>query len=378
MNLSGRIFCVGVFLAVACGCLLVESHNLCLTFCCCVLLMLNNLIMLHKHSKRKSIFNSKILPLIMVIFFVVMSAALIYLYEVAESLDYEVLKDFAGNNQKNYLVFVSVAGILLFFILLTGLVPLHFWLTETLADIYLPVFAFLMLIPIPASFAGLLELNIYFLMPMANQLRIFYVVIALLSMIVGAIGACSAKNLYKVFAYSSVCHFGIMLFVLRHFTMYTIDMSCVYLLTYLLPMYGICICLFGLKSKGEYLHMVSDLSGAAQKRPYISAMLTIYIFSLLGFPPFLGFIGLFSVLKVLAVYGIMQVAAVLFVYVILVYAYIQILQVMYFEKNSVLFDKVEASILIMIFINTILMFAICIKPYYPLSDFVFMVETAVR
>ena len=175
--------------------------------------------------------------------------------------------------------------------------------------------------------AAFIKLNIQVFAPVEPRMSIFCQGLALLSLFAGAIGACSGKNIRKIFAYSSVYQQGIIFLMLQRLSPDALNTAFVYLVVYLVAMYGVCACLFGLKNKGEYLFMLSDFEGASFKRPYISAALSIFLFSLIGFPPFLGFLGMFAVFSDLVLHNnFYQLAALLTALVILAYSYLQIVK----------------------------------------------------
>lgn len=273
-------------------------------------------------------------------------------------------------NKNETLSFVAVGMLATVFMFLLGLAPLHFCITEISGKTILPVFAYLLLVPLCALWGGFIQINVNMLMPMLGNLRFFYMAVALLSVGIGAIGACSGQNIRKIFAYSSVFHLGIILLTIRKFTLNSVNSGFVYLLVYMLAMYGICTCLFGIKKKGEYLFMLSEFEGAAQKRPYISAMMLIFMFSLLGLPPFSGFLGVFSFLNYLALHHhFYQLLYLLSMMTVIAYAYLQIVRAMYFEERRALFDKADGGIYAAILLNAVLMIVIMLQPQYLIVGF---------
>ena len=376
MNEAGNIFCCGIFIAVLCGCLLIESRHLLLTSAMCVVLMLNNYMLLVNFRKKKEyVLSSKTYMVTMFLCWGLLAVALGILYYFDADFSYDMLKAHLNIFQENPLIFIAISFIVVVFFFLLGLAPLHFWFTEALSETILPVITYFILVAVVACVGGFIQLNLYILPPMYERLKFFYEAVALISVGVGAIGACSVRNIRKIFAYGTVYHLGILLLVLFHFTMKTVDSSFVYLFVYLLAMGGVCTTLFGLKIKGEYLEMLNEFSGAAYKRPYVAAMMTVFIFSLLGVPPFLGFLGTFSVLSRLAVYSLYELAYVLGMTLVLAYAYIQIIKTFYFEESKAVFDRADKGIYTVMLFNAILMLVIMVKPEYLVEDFVMMIET---
>ena len=376
MNLPAHIFCGCLFLTILSGSLLISSINLALTSCCAATLLVSNYVLLKQNIGKKEVdFGNKFYLLTAVIGIILLAVSTVIFYEKSGSLMYADLRTTLDIGQGDVWLFAAVGMMVVVFLLLLGLAPLHFCVTEILGGTTLPVFAYFLFVPLSAVWGGFIQLNVGMLTPVLGQLRLFYMAVALLSVGFGAIGACSGQNIRKIFAYGAVCHLGIILLTLRKFTLNAVNSGFVYLFVYLLTMYGICVCLFGLKKKGEYLFMLGEFTGAAQKRPYISAMMIIFMFSLLGLPPFLGFLGVFSSLNYLALHHhFYQLIYLLSMMTVLGYAYLQIVRTRYSEEKRTSFDRADAGIYAAIFLNAALMIGATLQPRYLIYGFRSMLE----
>ena len=377
MNLPAHIFCGCLFLTVLSGSLLISSANFALTAGCCATLLISNYVLLKQNIGKKEIdFGNKLYLFTAIIGMILLAVSAVIFYEKSGSLMYMNLRTALEIGKNDLWLFAAVGMTVAVFILLLGLAPLHFCSTEILGGTTLPVFVYFLCVPLSAVWGGFIQLNVNVLEPVLGQLRLFYMGVALLSVGIGAIGACSGQNIRKIFAYGMVFHLGIVLLTLRKFTLNAVNSGFIYLFVYLLTMYGICVCLFGLKKKGEYLFMLSEFEGAAQKRPYISAMLLIFMFSLLGLPPFLGFFGVFSALSYLAEHdSFYQFGYIMLMLIVLSYAYVQIIKNLYFEKSKENFDRADSGIYTAVLINALLMIVIMLKPQYLLQDVYKMIES---
>ena len=366
MNMSAYVFCGCLFLSVLSGSLLISSVNLALSICCCATLLISNYILLKLGAgKKDSDFGDKVYLFTSICAMIVLVGAAVILYEKSHSLMYADLRAALEIGKGDTLLFAAAGMIATVFVFLLGLAPLHFCITETSGKTILPVFAYFLLVPLSGVLGGFIQINVNVLSPMLGYLRLFYMSVALISVGIGAIGACSGQNIRKIFAYSSVFHLGIVLLTMRKFTLNSVSSGLVYLLVYMLAIYGICTCLFGLKKKGEYLFMLSEFEGAAQKRPYISAMMLIFMFSLLGLPPLAGFLGVFSFLNYLALHHhFYQLLYLLSMMAVIAYAYLQVVRAMYFEERHTLFDKTDGGIYTAILLNAVLMIVIMLQPQY--------------
>ena len=206
-------------------------------------------------------------------------------------------------------------------------------------------------------------------------MRLFYSGIGLASVTLGAIGACSGKNIRKILAYSAVFHQGIMFLLLQYFTLRATDAVFEYLLVYLLAAWGACICLFGLKIRGEYLFTLDEFAGVAFKRPYIAAVLTIALFSMLGLPPLAGFWGIFRVTEILMYHGnFYQMLYLIVMLMCLGFAFLQAVQNFYFENSHEVLDKSDKGIYVGLTAFIALMVFMMCFPHYWIENLNFMAE----
>ena len=377
MHHQAYIFCGFLFLCLISEMLMVSSTNLCLTIGCAVMLMFGNYVILYDSNNQKD-FNigTRIYMISSLLCVLLLMGAVGILHTLCGSLDYKVLRVYLDINQSDMFVFAAGAMLIIPFLFLLGLAPMHFWLTETLGKTILPVFSYFVLMSVIGAWGSCIHLNIAVLAPLATYFKTFYIAIALLSVGVGAVGACSGQNIRKIFAYIAVYNAGIILLTLRRFTPNALNAGFCYMFTYLLAMFGICTCLFGLKRKGEYLFMVSEFEGAAQKRPYISAMMVIFMFSLLGLPPFSGFFGLFSALNYQALHHhFYQLIYLLTMMLVVGYAFLQLVRVLYVEEHKTSFDRADSGIYAAILLNAVLMSVIMALPQFLAEDVRTMLET---
>lgn len=360
MATSGIMFCVGLLLIQMSAGIIVSSVNLALTFGAIGAFVFGNYIMLrHSEVKKATNFISSIYVLGALFFLAALLCSAIVLYADKASLNYEDLREYFLTNRLAFGSLSLVVIIILSIGYVFGFSPFHFWFTEAMGQMILPVFAYFILIFPIAAFALLGSLNLNVFIFYHQQLGIVYQIMAAVSMMVGAVGACSGKNLHKIMAYSALFNMGLMLSMVQNFSTASMGNMAIYLVIYLLTMYGILSAMFGLKSNGEYVFMLSDLSGAASKKSYICAMLTAYLFSLIGFPPFLGFFATFNTMKdLLNNHHLYLILILLSAWIVLMCAYLQIIRTLYFAKSNITYDRTERGIYGFLLINALSMVAL--------------------
>lgn len=158
-------------------------------------------------------------------------------------------------------------------------------------------------------------------------------VIAILTMIVGNLIALAQDNVKRMLAYSSIAHAGYLMVGLAAGTAAGYSGVLYYLFAYTLMNIGA----FGViayyeKNKALDFTEIDSYAGLGFKVPVMGVMLSIFLFSLAGIPPFVGFIGKYYVfaaavqadLIALAVIGVLASAA-------SVYYYLRVMVFMYFK-----------------------------------------------
>lgn len=267
-------------------------------------------------------------------------------------------------NKIDIKLYISAIFIILPFLYSIGIAPLHFMNEEKTGKSILPVSHYFSIILPIAYWGTFIKLNTLILFTFSEALSQAYIIFAVISLFFGALGANSRINLHRIFAYSSIFHFGLILILISMFTKETYFASFVYLFTYILALNGIYLIFYSLKSHSEYLSSTVSLSGLAQTRPFATNMLLISLFSFIGFPPLVGFLGQFNLIielvnsKAYICIGIMFLC-----FIFLAKAYFELIKIAYFEPKIKNYDTENKSLLVCILINMILIIYITFNPY---------------
>lgn len=299
------------------------------------------------------------------------------LYSDVNSLNYADVYEFMSRksnlNLRHYAAF-SLIMISLFYMF--GIAPFHFWFADVIGISVLPVCGYLTIIPVFAYFACTIDLIINAFFPVYFMFKPAVMIFAVLSMVIGVIGANSEQNMRKLFAYSTTYHLGIILLSLAAFNDNSVLSSFIYMLVYVLAMFGIYTSFYGLRSKGEYLINLESVSGVSGMRPYVAAAMLIFLISLISTPPMLGFLGKLSVINNLVIQGSYVLIFVILLLVLgLVYAYMRIIKSLYFDARVNIFDRVDKGVYICLFINLILVLISILNPKYLMHDVEAMLVT---
>lgn len=285
-------------------------------------------------------------------------------YHKTGSFDYGDLAACLNNAGKiglyEIIMYVLILAPLLFII---GLAPFHFWFADVLSISVLPICGFLTIIPVFAGYSALVDLGLNVFYPLMPYFKPVLTAFAALSLLIGAVSANREPNLRKLFAYNSLYHLGFVFITLASFNYSSIAASFVYLLVYILSMTGVYTVFFGFKSNGEYLYKLEDISGAFTQKPYISTAFLVFMVSLAGSPPMLGFLGKLIAVNNLVIEGsYWAVGIIMFSLLLLINAYLDVIRAVFFEERKRNFDRADKGIYICLFINIVIVLISILNP----------------
>lgn len=271
------------------------------------------------------------------------------------------------------LAFAMIMSVLFFML---ACAPFHFWFAETVRTVILPVGGYLMMVPMFAYFACIIDIMVNVFYPFAAWFKPVMVIFGCLSVFLGAIGCNGENNLRKIFAYVGLYYIGVLVISVSSITDHSLLSAFVYLLVYVLAMSGIYTVFLGMRSKGIYLSELSDIRGLATQRPFVSAAFLLFMISLIGTPPLLGFLGKLSILNNLVINGDYWLMAVIMATVLLLAnACLRIITTIYFEPRNNNFDRVDKGVYIYILINMLLILIAILNPRYLMHDVEAMLVT---
>jgi len=211
-------------------------------------------------------------------------------------------------------------------------VPFQIWAPDVYQGAPAPVSAFLSVGPKAAAFAILLRTYLTAFGTIADRWEPFVWVCALATMVVGNFAAIQQSNIKRMLAYSSIAHAGYILVAVTAHSEIGSAAAMFYLAAYAFTNFGAFAVVTYVAQKGEKYTKIDDFAGLAQRQPVMAAMLTIFLFSLIGIPFTGGFFGKFYIFKAaldanliwLTILGLLNSA-------VAAYYYLRILVVMYMK-----------------------------------------------
>jgi NADH-quinone oxidoreductase subunit N len=224
-----------------------------------------------------------------------------------------------------------------------GAVPFHMWLPDVYHGAPTAVTLLIAGAPKLAAFAMTFRLLVEGLSGVAGDWQQMMMVLAIASMFLGNLAAIAQSNLKRMLAYSTIAQMGFMLlgFTTTVITGNTLSASngyssaLFYMVTYVFTTLGTFGVVMLLSRQGFESENIDDLKGLAKRNPWYAGVMAIFMFSLAGIPPTVGFYAKLAVLQALITTNVTFyiVVAVLAVLLSLVGAfyYLRLVKVMYFE-----------------------------------------------
>jgi NADH-quinone oxidoreductase subunit N len=174
-------------------------------------------------------------------------------------------------------------------------VPFHFWAPDTYEGSPIPVTAFLSVASKAAGFAGLLQVCFIAFEPYADVWTPILGIVAVLTMTLGNLTALQQRNIVRLFAYSSVAHAGYMLVPFgiaqpgdQGVNSQALASVLIYLIAYAVMNIG-AFAVVTAVAREHPDRLTSDYAGLGLRAPVMGVALTMFLLSLGGIPPLVGF-----------------------------------------------------------------------------------------
>ena len=198
-----------------------------------------------------------------------------------------------------------------------------------------------------AALGMTLRLLVEGMLPLATDWQQMMLVMAVASLVVGNLAAIAQSNLKRMLAYSTISQMGFVVLGLASgvvngqpdlHALNAYSSAMFYAITYVLTT----LCSFGLimllARQGFESEQISDLAGLFKRSPWFALVMAIYMFSLAGIPPMVGFYGKLAVLQAMvttgqSLYLWLAVIAVLLSLVGAFY-YLRVVKVMFFDEPT--------------------------------------------
>lgn len=245
------------------------------------------------------------------------------------------LADIAAG-EKSTLMLAGMALLLVGFGFKIAAFPFHVWTPDVYQGAPSPVSGFMAAAVKAAAFAALLRVLVVAFEPLRVEWAFVLYYLAIATMVFGNVAALVQRHLKRLLAYSSIAHAGYLLVgVVAMIRQEQAGASAVlfYLLAYTLMTVGAFAIVAHLSSFEADADALDGYRGLARRHPWLAAGLTIFLISLAGIPPLIGFVGKFALFSAavkanlidLVIIGVLTSA-------LSVYYYIRVVYLMYMTE----------------------------------------------
>jgi len=218
--------------------------------------------------------------------------------------------------------------------------PFHMWTPDVYEGAPTPVTALFAIAPKVAAMALILNITYGAFGGITFQWAQVIMALAVISMIVGALGAIMQSNIKRMMAYSSIAHMGYALCGLAAGTAEGASGVMIYMTTYIIMGAASFSIILLMRRDGEPVEKLSDLQGLSSTHPLLAAGLMIIMFSMAGIPPMAGFFGKWYVFLAAVNAGLIPLAIIgVLTSVIGAFYYLRIIRLMYFQDAEQPLDK---------------------------------------
>jgi len=227
-----------------------------------------------------------------------------------------------------------------------GVVPFHMWVPDVYQGAPTAVTLLIGGAPKLAAFAITIRLLVEGMLGLAVDWQQMLMVLAVSSLVIGNLAAIAQTNLKRMLAYSTISQMGFMLLAMTAGVVSGNTLSAgnayssamFYVVSYVITTLGTFGLIMFLSRAGFESEEISDLAGLAKRAPWLAGIMTLFMFSLAGVPPMVGFYAKLSILQALITtnlpaYIVLAVIAVMLSLVGAFY-YLRVVKVMYFDPPT--------------------------------------------
>ena len=197
----------------------------------------------------------------------------------------------ASSSSGNPLLLLGIVLMGVGFAFKVSAAPFHMWTPDVYQGAPIPVTAFMSVGTKAAAFAMIVRVFASGLPHLAPEWQALLAFVAAASMVVGNLMAIAQSSLKRLLAYSGVAQAGYVLIGVIAGGTNGLAAVLYYLFVYMFMNFGAFAVITLLAGRDGDLDNVADLKGLYRRSPLMAIAMSIFMLSLAGFPPSVGFFG---------------------------------------------------------------------------------------
>lgn len=259
------------------------------------------------------------------------------LYGLSGSIDLKGVASYVANEQimSNIVLLFGLTFIIVGLGFKFGVAPFHMWVPDVYQGSPTPITMFLSSAPKIAAFAMTMRLLVDGMEFGSAGWQQMLIPLAVLSLIIGNIAAIAQDNIKRMLAYSTISHMGFVLLGILSANELGYSASMFYVISYAITALGGFAVVILISRDGLEAERIDDLRGLSDRHPWYAFMMLLFLFSMAGVPPLVGFYAKLAVLQAVVQAGFVWLAVLaVLMSVIGAFYYLRLIKIMYFDKPS--------------------------------------------
>ena len=209
------------------------------------------------------------------------------------------IADFLAHNilLHNGLLLAGMALLLVGFSFKVAAVPFHMWTPDVYQGSPSPVVGYMAAVAKAGAFAAALRVFVMSFGILRTDWQPVVWVLAVITLVFGAIVALVQRDVKRMLAYSSINHAGFILLGLEAATVKGVSASLYYLFAYTFMVIGTFAVVSVVGGTGDSAHGLDRYRGLAARRPYLAGSLALLLVAQAGVPFTTGFLAKLAVVS---------------------------------------------------------------------------------
>jgi NADH-quinone oxidoreductase subunit N len=239
----------------------------------------------------------------------------------------------SSNSGSDTLLYAGIALTSIGLLFKIGAVPFHNWKPDVYQGAPTPITALMASCTVVSAFGALLRVFYVAFGTLTWDWRPALWVVAILTMVAGAVIAITQTDVKRLLAYSSIAHAGFILTAVVAASVSGLSSSLFYLATYGLTTVGAFAIVTLVRDPGGEASHLSRWAGLGRRSPWVAGTFAIFLLGFAGIPLTSGFIGKFAVFQAAIAGGALPLVVVgVVASAIAAFFYVRIIVLMFFSS----------------------------------------------